>query len=177
MQGDKLDFTEYAEYAARHVAELQLVAQSTAPVSGSLPIPQNWLALYSGFQGFRGTGMIADCDNDTENSVTEATQVRGFLDSVYRCAKDGKINDGIDLIIDHIDQWLSDEQTGRCEMALAWIDVDRIPDDLVFSFVTSTLAAKSDLAAQRPMFIIKARNRISALRGLEFARKLLARYE
>lgn len=112
----------------------------------------------------------------TETSITEAAQVRGFLDSVYQCAKDGRVDDGIDLVIDHLDQWLLEDKTERCGMALNWVDVNRLTEDLVFSFVTATLAAKNTLA-QRAVFFAKARNRIASLRDADFAHQLLSRYE
>lgn len=170
-----MEIAEYAEYAARHVAELQRVVKAESPANGSTPIPQRWLDVYTRFRGFSGMVLNRETES-TETSITEAAQVRGFLDSVYQCAKDGRVDDGIDLVIDHLDQWLLEDKTERCGMALNWVDVNRLTEDLVFSFVTATLAAKNTLA-QRAVFFAKARNRIASLRDADFAHQLLSRYE
>jgi len=109
--------------------------------------------------------------------VSNGAQVRAFLEQAYRLSRDEKIQDGIDLILGQIDEWLLAARFDLCEGALAQVDMSRLQADMVFSFVTSTLAAKHLLPKYRPRCLSEARKRLTQLRGEAFANQLLARYE
>jgi len=155
------------------------------PNVSSVPVEQWMLATFRRL-GENPLVKLASPDGDERLSpetreVPKPARVRGFLQRVYDLSAHNEIDEGIDLIIEQFDSWLRAGDIDMCEYALATANTDKMQEDIVFTFLTATLAARKHLPnqefrKQRAKYYERAVKRISQLRGEEFAIKLLARY-
>lgn len=98
--------------------------------------------------------------------------VSAFLNSVYALQEQGEIRQGVRLIFEAVNDWLSAELYVLCDSVLESVDLGRLGSDLALSFLTITRAARDKLP-HRTGYLKRSRTRIAELRGASVAEKLL----
>jgi hypothetical protein len=118
--------------------------------------------------GFRGGAA-----RQTTSSDTSGMRVDEFLNEVYRLDFAGQTQSATFVVFDRVERLLHGGSFGECDEILTHVNVDMLSSSLVRSFLTITFAAKDRLPYRSELFL-KARSRLTTLRGEAVATKLLA---
>jgi len=85
-----------------------------------------------------------------------------WLSDLYVMIKNGSTDKAIDLLIDEVDDLLSDGEFERCDDLMGLIDLDRLDVDLLVGVLSVTLGA-AELLPSRPGLIEQVEERLEGL--------------
>jgi len=95
-----------------------------------------------------------------------------FLDTIYSISDSRR---AIDIILDHLDGLLNSDDFEECNNVLQQVNVGKLSDSMLVSFLGITRAAQDNLS-MRSVFYNKVYSEIATRRGIDGANRLLKKY-
>ncbi|MFO0607981.1 MAG: hypothetical protein U0324_32755 [Polyangiales bacterium] len=126
-----------AAHRARETGERRV---SVPPVPGVERAIEKARREFPGVEFFVGSPASSPIPSD--RLPLERAPLEDFLERVYSLSQSDREAALLDLIYDTLDDMLLDEQFGRCDAALARVDVRRLSAVAMVGFLTITLTAK-----------------------------------
>jgi hypothetical protein len=86
---------------------------------------------------------------------------RRWLEQIYTFCAEGKLNSGLYLVLDELDELLHEHNVARCDEILVAADVDRMPAEVLLAFLMGTFRARAALSA-RVAFLDRVETKLRA---------------
>jgi hypothetical protein len=119
--------------------------------------------------------VVFDCSTAIPDLNVRNIRNDDVLQAIYRLDAHGMVRHAADRVLEHIDNLLNESRFSECDHLFREVDLTRLSDTLVVSFLGITLAAKPKLKL-RAAFYDQALEVVSRRRGRDVAQRLLQRY-
>jgi hypothetical protein len=124
-----------------------------------------------------GVGVILPCRQMTVNmklTGIETNDIEQFQQSIDAYSRNSQIRDGIDFILDTINNYLWDSDFECCKRILNTVTIsDEIPDEFAIALLSATLPVRDKLMPERDQFYGRVKSHLERTRGERETRKLL----